>query len=81
MDRVLKDNCSCGGEILIMADYDIEEMKLYASHGVCTSCLKEIVLQQEPYWPFVEKHCKPVDKRRYLDEYLQDFNDSCRSKK
>ena len=73
--HVLRNKCECGGYVTVIPcrDKDREgRIESVVSHGVCVSCLKNVVLPTEPYLPFVKKFCisvalEDLDEEVYVD--------------
>lgn len=61
------ENCTrCGGLISIIGGKDVGDKAPVVSHGVCMTCLKNVVLPQDDFVSFVQEHCYQVlDFERY----------------
>ena len=59
---ILKDtSCTrCGGIITIIGSQETGDERPVVSHGVCTTCLKNVVLPQDEFFSFVQENCYQV---------------------
>ena len=65
MSFLIKDYyCDCGGSIEVIGHKDKPSYennynpKTLVSHGVCTECLRNIVLPTEDYEWFIQQNCE-----------------------
>lgn len=63
MSWLLKKECKCGGDVLVI-EYEEKasrennyKSKVVISHGVCIECLSNIPLPSEDYFLFTKQNC------------------------